>query len=175
MIKNKKELMELIFRNLIIFGILLLILDSFSNLVVSQYIPLSLLKIMTFGSLFGFFLIFSEKNKQVESYLKQYSKYVFLAGLIFVAISSSTFEFLFTDLKEFLFSIQFYLILLTIGFGFYSFYFERDRMEKEIEKEQLHEEKVEKKKEKEFDKKFSRFKPPEKLSVGFQLKRLFRK
>lgn len=175
--EKKKEIFELISQNLLVLGIVLLFLEKFSNIIVSTYININLLTIITFILFFSFLVLKAEKNQKLLIPLKKYSKYVFLVGLLFVTISSLRFEFLtnlnwFSLFQNFFETNQFYLTLITIGFGFYSFYFERDRIETEIEKEQLDEEKAEKKREKEFDKKYPFF---TKFNFSYKVKESWKK
>lgn len=110
--------------------------------------------------------------------LKNISKYFFLGLLVLVTISSLSFDFLinswFGVVISYLKNIQFHLTLWSISFGVVTFYLNKEVID-EVEEEASLEEKAEVKREKEFDKKFSRFKPPKKLSIWYNLKRLFEK
>ncbi|MFT4311480.1 MAG: hypothetical protein ACMXX7_02535, partial [Candidatus Woesearchaeota archaeon] len=171
------EYLRLFLRNTFLVSFLLLLLTHFELLGFQYYFRESILVYVVAISFFGYLFFISKFPKvnipkikipffklpliDLSKYLK-FSKYFFLLGLLLITISSLKFEFLtnidlFKSIQDFILNFQLYLTLITIGFGFLTFYLERDRIEKEIEKEQIDEEKAENKREKEFDKKYPFF------------------
>ncbi len=144
-------------RNLFFFCVVLLLIDKFSSVVISKFISLTFLIILSFFFAFSWLFFYMKKN---ESYYKQelesHFKYFFTFLLLLIIMGSLQFKFL-TDVPWFSYfagsikNFQLPLALLAIGTGFFTFYFNRERVEREIE-----DEKVEKKKYKDFDTKFKR-------------------
>jgi len=98
-------------------------------------------------------------NIKYYSFVKKYSKYVFLLFLLLVTISSLEFDFLinswFGGIINYLKSIQMFLTITSIVFGIITFWTNREVID-EIEEEAKDEEKAEIKRAKEFDSKFKR-------------------
>ncbi|MDD4156758.1 MAG: hypothetical protein PHY08_09320, partial [Candidatus Cloacimonetes bacterium] len=142
-------------------GLILLILHHFTSIIVSIWIDIPLLAIVTFTSGFSCFLVFIQKDEEYfKAKTEPYFRNLFLAGLLIITIGSLKFDFIeksqiLNSIVSFIISIQFYLVLATVGFGFITFYFNRERIEAEADLEKEQEEKAEKKREEEFDKKFS--------------------
>ncbi|MCM1987223.1 ArnT family glycosyltransferase [Methanococcoides seepicolus] len=147
--------------NLFILGLISLILHHFTSIIVSVWIDISLLAIITFTSGFSWFFIFIQKDEEYfKAKTEPYFRNLFLAGLLVISIGSLTFEFiessqLLSSVVSFISSIQFYLVLATIGFGFFTFYFNRERIEAEAELEQERDAAAERKRDDEFDRKFA--------------------
>jgi hypothetical protein len=79
---------------------------------------------------------------------------------LIVTTGSLTFDFienneLLNSLVSFISSLQFYFVLATIGFGFITFYFNRERIETETQLEKEQEDQAERKRAEEFDSKFA--------------------
>ncbi len=154
-IQKNREILSEITANVFIAGILLLILHHFTSLIVSIWIDISLLSIITFASGFSWFFIFIQKDEEFfKTKTEPYFRNVFLAGLLIITIGILTFDFiennqLLSSVVSFIASIQFYLVLLTIGSGFFTFYFNRERLE-EIEEDIRQEELAEKRRKMEF-------------------------
>lgn len=154
-IQKNRDILSEITANIFIAGILLLILHHFTSLIVSIWIDISLLSIITFASGFAWFFIFIQKDEEYfKTKTETYFRKFFLAGLLIITIGSLTFDFIennqvLSSVVSFITSIQFYLVLLTIGSGFFTFYFNRDKLE-DIEKEKDQEVIAEKKREMDF-------------------------
>jgi hypothetical protein len=84
-----------------------------------------------------------------KSPMVYYSSHFFLLSLVVIAVN----QFL---KNKWLIDNLFYISVLSIGFGFLTFYASRDRVEKEIEEEKISEEEAERKRAGEFDEKFPR-------------------
>ncbi|MDD4496910.1 MAG: hypothetical protein PHV51_01965 [Methanosarcinaceae archaeon] len=158
--KNRDILLD-VTGNVFVIGLILLILHHFTSIIVSIWIDIPLLAIVTFTSGFSCFLVFIQKDEEYfKAKTEHYFRNLFLAGLLIITLGSLTFDFIeksqiLNSIVSFIFSIQFYLVLITIGFGFITFYFNRERIGAEADLEKEREERAEKKREEEFDKKFS--------------------
>jgi hypothetical protein len=160
-VEKYRDLLLDITGNLFILGLLLLLLHHFTSVIVSIWIDISLLTIITFASGFGYFLIYIQKDEEYfKTKTEPYFRNLFLAGLLIVTTGSLTFDFienneLLNSLVSFIFSLQFYFVLATIGFGFITFYFNRERIETETQLEKEQEDQAERKRAEEFDSKFA--------------------
>jgi hypothetical protein len=157
-----RKLLVLASRNIFILSCLLLILQNFTSVVVIKYINLAILKtlIIVFGFLWLFFYIKKDEEKYKKA-IGPYFKFGFLAGLSLITIASLKFEFIqnieiLGGIISFLSRYSFLLTLVTIGFGAFTFYFNRERAEQEIEEEKVNEEQAEKERKEGFALKFSR-------------------
>jgi hypothetical protein len=84
-----------------------------------------------------------------KSSIVYYFSHFFLLSLVVIAVN----QFL---KNKWLIDNLFYISVLSIGFGFLTFYASRDRVEREIKDEKINEERAEKKRAAEFDEKFPR-------------------
>src|SRR3989339_546242 len=91
------------------------------------------------------------EKKRDKSSIVYYFSHFFLLSLIIIAVN----QFL---KRQIIIDNLFYISVVSIAFGFLTFYANRDRVEKEIEDEKIAEDKAEEKRENEFDKKFPRLK-----------------
>lgn len=132
--------------NLFVIGLILLLLHHFTSIIVSVWIEISLLAIITVTSGFSWFFIFIQKDEEYfKTKTEPYFRNLFLAGLLIITVGSLTSEFiegseLLSSVVSFIPSIQFYLVLLTIGFGFFTFYFNKEWVELETEQKEKQEE-----------------------------------
>jgi hypothetical protein len=160
-VEKYRDLLLDIVGNLFILGLLLLLLHHFTYVIVSIWIDISLLTIITFASGFGYFLIYIQKDEEYfNTKTEPYFRHLFLAGLLIVTTGSLTFDLienneLLNSLVSFISSLQFYFVLATIGFGFITFYFNRERIETETQLEKEQEDQAERKRAEEFDSKFT--------------------
>lgn len=159
LIKNRKAFL-ILFQNLFFLCLILIFFNQFTNLSIDQFINLNWLISLSTVTFFVWFFFFIKKN---EIYYKEktesYFKYCFLFGLFLTTLASLKFEFLnkFIPLKntiDFLSKQNLILAVLTMGLGFFIFYFSRERIEKEIEEEQNQEKQIEQKRMDEFPEKF---------------------
>jgi hypothetical protein len=129
-----RKLFEEISRNIFILGAVLLLLEVLGILFVSKFVNMKILEGV--AVFFGFaWLFFYDKSDLFEKKLEVLCKYLFLAGLILITLGSLKLGGGFLSFLGFLKGLQFHLVLFTIGFGFFTFYFNKDRVEKEIESE----------------------------------------
>lgn len=163
MIKHRKGM--LFFSRAIFFLFLsLLLVDKYTSVIVTKYISQEFIFVLTF--FFGCSWLFFHIRKDEASFKKiwePYFKYAFLMLLVIIILGNLNFEFLnnlpwFNDISELIKNYVLLLTLFAIGTGFFTFYFNKDRVEKELENEKELEEKTERKKEKEFDEKFKKLK-----------------
>lgn len=132
--KHRGIMLELI-ANLFVVCFVLLILHHFSNVIVSIWIDVSLLTIITFASVFTWFFIFFQKDKEYfKSKIEPYLRNLFLTGLLVILTGNLASYFvedfpLLSSFASFFSSIQFYLSLITIGFAFLTFYFNMELIE----------------------------------------------
>ncbi|MFT4303765.1 MAG: hypothetical protein ACMXYG_04310 [Candidatus Woesearchaeota archaeon] len=146
-------------RNVFILSILLFILEYLSPIRISFYINMNLLTFILIFTGFAWLFFTIQNNQEKYKKLEPYFKYGFLIFLLIITIGSLRFEFLnnIEIIKLIINTINNYtyiITLITIGFGFLTFYFNRERVEKEIEEEKDAEEKAEQKRAEEFDSKF---------------------
>ncbi|AFV24723.1 hypothetical protein Mpsy_2519 [Methanolobus psychrophilus R15] len=157
--KHRGTLLE-VTSNIFIMGVILLLLHHFTNIIVSFWIDIALLVTVTFASGFGWFFVYIQKDEEYfKAKAEPYFRNLFLAGLFVITIGSLTFDFiesnqLLNSVISNIFSVQFYLVLGTIGFGFFTFYFNWEKIEAETALETESERKAEGKREEEFDRKF---------------------
>ena len=149
-LERYSRLYKLVARNLTVLFIAVLILIYF-------FLGLKIFNINYFFYIVvavdAFALLFTEKK-----WVKHYVKYLFLAFLVLVTVSSISYledVFLLKTIVSFLNKYLVHLTVLTIASGVLTFYFNRDVIES-VEQEKEDEENAEKKREKEFDKKFLR-------------------
>jgi len=138
--KNNKVFL-ILFRNLVFTSILIFVLDLFFNIRISHLIGFNFLIffLFFFSSLWLLFCI-RENEEKFKKFLEPLFKFLFLFFLILVTISSLDFEILkrFEILNliiELLNHYVYYLTLLAVGSGFFTFYFNKERVEEEIEEE----------------------------------------
>jgi len=149
-------------RNILFFLIALLLVDKFNIINVSRFVNNTFLIVLSY--IFLFLSVFFYIKKDEDYYKKAfepYFKYVFLILLIIITLGSLQFAFLqslnwFNSLSSLIKLYQLPLVLLTVGFGFLTFYFNRDEVEKEIENEKVMEERQEARRKEEFSSKFPR-------------------
>lgn len=143
-----------------LFFIILLLIDKYTSVNVTRYVSSDVLMILAyifvFSSLF-FFILRDEKHYKRE--LEPYFKYAFLILLLIITIGNLNFKFLtslswFNVISSLIKQYMLSLTLFAIGTGFFTFYFNRERVEKELEDEKENEERAEEKRASEFDHKF---------------------
>lgn len=146
--------------SLSVFFLTLLLINKYTNVSVTKYISHNVLLILTYIFAFTGLFFYIRKNEQYyKRELEPYFKYAFLILLLIITIGNLNFKFL-TDLTWFntiSSIIKRYMLSLTlfaIGTGFFTFYFNRERVEKELEDEKDAEDKAEEKRRSEFDHKF---------------------
>jgi hypothetical protein len=105
------------------------------------------------------FVFLKKDDKKFITKLNSYLKYVFLISLFLVAFSFLKFEFIknidyLQNTIDNLSKYGFPLILSATTFGFLLFYFNKGKIEKDLQEEKGEEESIEKKRDEEFDKKF---------------------
>lgn len=139
-----------LFRNLFFTFFLFLILKFIPNVNVIFLLDLNFLVFFLF--LFGFlwlFFYFKKDEEYFKNKFENYFKYSFLFFLLLITISSLDFEILkrYEILKliiEFSNHYIYYLTLLAVGSGFFTFYFNKERVEekKGIKKEKTNQNKI---------------------------------
>jgi len=149
-------------RSILFFLIALLLVDKFNIINVSRFVNHTFLVVLSFIFLFFYtFFYIKEDEDYYKKMFEPYSKYVFLFLLIIITLGSLQFAFLqninwFNSLSSIIKLYQLPLVLLAVGFGFFTFYFNRDEVERAIEDEKTKEEADEKRRKEEFAYKFPR-------------------
>ena len=116
-IDGHREFFISLSRNLFCLGIVLLFLNKLTSIVISKYLNITLLIILTFFSgVFWWFFYIKKDEEKFKEKLDSWFKYLFLAGLLIIALN----QFFKIELIS---SLNLYLVLFTIGFGFFTFYF----------------------------------------------------
>lgn len=145
------EIFKLFLRNLLIIFIILFVLESFTNVVVFKFLNQDFL---TFGIFLTFsfllFLHFKKNEEKAKTKYEKFFKYFFIFGLFLITFNSLEFEGLkrfenFELIKQLLNNLTLYITLLTILSGFFTFFFNKKRIGKEIEKDEESKKKVKEK------------------------------
>ncbi len=160
-LKNRLGLLALI-SSFFLLSLVLILLGQYTSISVYKFIKLEHLSFSSFILPFIYFLVFIQKNKEYyKEKTEAYFKYAFLVGLLLITIPSLNFDFL-SNISALSSAIDYlkknagFLTILTIGFGFFSFYYNKEKIEKETEEEQNKEELAGQKRKAEFSKKFPR-------------------
>ncbi len=125
-----------------IFAFLILLVLHFSNVFDINFIlRFRYVMIVVFSLLTFLLFLFFEKEKEKKEVFEKYFKISFLVGLVLITIGSLDFQTLrnfeiFNALINLIHLVQNYVVLLTIISGFFTFYFNSERIEKEIEVEE---------------------------------------
>ncbi|TGC10609.1 glycosyltransferase family 39 protein [Methanolobus halotolerans] len=157
--KHRSILLE-ITANLFAIGVILLLLQYLTSVIVSVWIDIQILAILTFAFGFIWFLIFTQKDEnRLKAKIEPYFKKLLFLGLLLITVGSLSFNFVESNpflnlVVSFISSINLYLVLTTTFFGFSTYYLNRDRIESEIEREKEYEEQIVLMREKEFNRKF---------------------
>jgi hypothetical protein len=128
-IKKERDLLLEITSNLLILEIVLILLHYLTSFIISIWIDIHLLMAVTFACCFVWFFIYIQKDeKHFKNMIQPHIKKLFLFCLILVVFSGSSFDIIqknqFLSLIEsFISSLQLYLIVILIGFGFFILYF----------------------------------------------------
>jgi hypothetical protein len=128
-IKKERDLLLEITSNLLILQIVLISLHYLTTFIVSIWIDIHLLIAVTFACGFVWFFIYIQKDeKHFKNMTQPHMKKLFLSCLLLVVFSGLSVDIIqqnqFLSLIESLISsLQLYLIVLLIGFGFFIFYF----------------------------------------------------
>jgi 4-amino-4-deoxy-L-arabinose transferase-like glycosyltransferase len=155
-----KNVVLVFLKNLFFLSSVLLLLDIFTPVFIDRYISINVLIFLIFFCFFSILFIYIREDKiHYKKKLEPLFKYLFLFFLLLVAISSLDFEivkqFEFSKIViEFLKIYSYLLNLLAIGFGFFTFYFNKERIEQETKEEEKKEEFLEEKRRREFPEKF---------------------
>ena len=158
--KHRGTLLE-VTSNIFIMGVVLLLLHHFTNIIVSVWIDTFLLVTVTFTSGFGWFFVYIQKDKEYfKERTEPFFKHSFIVVIVFIIIGSLPLDIVEGNSLLYLFSsffssVQFYLILLAMGFSFFIFHFNKERLEEDTELEKKQEEMKEREREEEFDTKFA--------------------
>ncbi|MEI6731925.1 MAG: hypothetical protein WCK90_04575, partial [archaeon] len=150
------------FGNLTVLGTMIFILNLFSVFYTGSLIGRESLFVFSliFASLWLLFYIKKDES-HYNNILEPYFKYFFIVLLLIITVGSLQFNFL-TNLSWFSYfagsvkNYQFYLILIAIVCGFFTFYFNRKEVEAKEENEKLTEQQLEDKRKADFAHKFPR-------------------
>lgn len=152
----------LLFGNLFLACLALILLGQLNTINVYKFISLDWLIPLSSILPFAWFFFFIKNDE--EHWKKKtdaYFKYAFLVGLLLISISSLKFDFInniyfLESLISFIVKYSIFLTILSISFGFFTFYFNKEKVEKKIETEKNKEELDEQKRKDDFSEKFPR-------------------
>ena len=144
-----KKISLYIFFSTLLIGLVALICNILFKNIINFYLPTNYIFLVSIFFLFVHILFFINKN---EMYYKEkmeiYFKYIFLLGLLLITIN--LLEFNFFKKNKIIYIITNYLYLITAGFGFLTFYFNRIKILRRVKDKN-----IEKQKEKEKITKFN--------------------
>ncbi len=141
LLKYRKSFL-ILFQNLFFIFIGLIILNNFSILIIDKFINIAWLISLSIIALFVWFFFFIQKNElYYRKKTKIFFKYGLLFGLCLVTLSSLNFEFInnitfFNNIIFFLNKQAVILTVLSINLGFFTFYFNKEKIGQIIEKQQ---------------------------------------
>jgi MFS family permease len=160
--KKYNQFLLICSRNFFILSLFLFFLEKFEILNITKYLSSNFLfGLMVFFGFAWFFFFIRRDEEKYKKVLEPYFKYGFLVGLIFIIVTSLKLDFInnieiLRRVISFLSVYTFKLTLFIISFGFFTFYFHKEDIKKEIEDEKDKNELEEDYRNHEFNRKFPR-------------------
>ena len=168
--KDWKKIFLILFLTTQLISAIAFIFNALFENIINFYIPIWLIYLINISLfLIVFYCYQDEWEKKIKALpyypkLECIAKYIFLSGLLVITANQllPNLEFAAEFYNKYFFWIDYiknHLVILTILFGAFTFWMNRDKVEVDLEKEKKEEETAEKNRAKIFDKKYSKWKP----------------